>query len=321
MRRSWTSAGAGAVLVAFTLLGGTDARADDDEVLVRRGLELRRDGNDMEALTLFQRAYRTHPTARTRAQIALAEQSLAEWSAAEADLENALRSDDAWIARNREPLEEALKFVATHLGWLTVSSNVPSARIVLDGAVVGMVPLAKPARVSAGSVRVRVEADGYVPKESTVRVAPNVFATEYLVLSPVPSPEPAPAARARTVSAPPVSLAAPPRSRGFPWAALGAATVGLAGVGVGAAFGVDVLIQKAARDENCTASGCNSTGLERDADARRFAMVSDIAFGVGAAGVAASVWLLLRGAERPRSVDVTATGTASSATVSAVGAW
>jgi hypothetical protein len=298
-----------ALLASASVLATHAARADatEDEALIRQGLDLRRAHRDAEALELFRKAYAIHATPRARAQIALAEQSLGQWVAAEADLRTALESDDAWVLRNRASLEEARSFVATHLGWLTVSSSV-QARLSVNGTPAGATPMKDPLRVVAGTALLRVEADGYVTVDRSVRVEPGEHAAEFVALAPESTRASAPPAHeddAARGAAPPLRPpAADSPSRPVPWAALSAAAVGAAGVTVGTIYGIEVLTDKAARDQHCDAGRCDPVGLNYDASARGAATVSTISFGVAAAGFVVSVWLFAREASRPRAIVV-----------------
>src|ERR1043165_4391919 len=78
--------------------GGDDAAAD---AAIRRGVDLRKQGRDMDALEEFRKGYAVAKTPRALAQIALAEQALGRWVDAESDLEQAMSSkSDAWIRKN-----------------------------------------------------------------------------------------------------------------------------------------------------------------------------------------------------------------------------
>src|SRR6185295_4814823 len=77
----------------------------DDEVMLRRGVDLRRQGRDEEALEMFRAAFRLRATPRARAQMGLAGQALGHWVEAEADISAAIGAhDDPWIARNMATL-------------------------------------------------------------------------------------------------------------------------------------------------------------------------------------------------------------------------
>src|SRR6478609_9850715 len=118
--------------------------------LVSRGLELRRERRDAEALALFQNAFATSASPMILAQIALAEQALGRWLPAEQDLNAALATHDGWVDTNRSALERALAVIQSHLSWLAVTSNVESAQLWLDEHNLGAVRAA-PWRVTAGA--------------------------------------------------------------------------------------------------------------------------------------------------------------------------
>jgi hypothetical protein len=164
-----------------------------DEAIVRRGIELRREGKDAEALAEFQRALAIRSTSRTRAQIGLAQQALGRWIEAEASLVEALRAgEDPWIVRQREVLDAALGTVRRHLGWLEIATNVPSAELWVNGSRLGALPQA-PLRVVAGAVALELRAAGYRTAERTVTVAPEEHARETVTLVALPPKDAPPA--------------------------------------------------------------------------------------------------------------------------------
>jgi hypothetical protein len=139
-------------LVLVLSLGVLPRRASAAEApaeLVSRGLELRRERRDGEALALFQRAFAASPKPMILSQIALAEQALGRWLSAEQDLTSALAAPDRWVEANRVALERALTVIRSHLSWLTVTSNSASAQLWLDNRNLGAVRAA-PFRVEAG---------------------------------------------------------------------------------------------------------------------------------------------------------------------------
>jgi hypothetical protein len=150
--------------LGFAEAGAGDATgaAADADALVKQGIDLRRAGKDDEALKAFKRAQSLRPTPRGRAQAGFAEQALGQWVAAEADVAGALAvSDDPWIARNRQTLEDALKVVRRHIGQLVILGSPEGARVTVDDREVGTLPLAEPLHVATGEVLVKVEAPGH----------------------------------------------------------------------------------------------------------------------------------------------------------------
>ncbi|MGZ3423940.1 MAG: PEGA domain-containing protein, partial [Polyangiales bacterium] len=253
------------------------AYAADAESLVQEGLELRKQHKNDEALARFRAAFAVTPTARIRAQIALAEQALGDWVAAESDLAAALEGDDPWIQKNRATLEEALATIRVHLGWLLIETNVTGARLSVDGRKIGPLPAGAPIRARVGTVVVEVSAQGYMPVTRPVIVMANVTAKEKIELVPLVQPT---ANTATTTNAPSGPMAPKPdrtssvqREVGF---ALGAA--GVVALGFGAYFGILTLRNKTARDDQCDGSGCSPDGLTYDRNARSAATGATICF-------------------------------------------
>ena len=75
---------------------------------------------------------------------------------------------DAWVAKNRSTLDEALGTIQKHLGRVEVIGDPEGADVAVNGRSVGKLPLAEPVRVSAGAVDIDVRAAGYSPAQRTV---------------------------------------------------------------------------------------------------------------------------------------------------------
>jgi hypothetical protein len=180
-----------AVLVAFTLaiVGGAAwaaPPADPAEALIEQGVKLRVEGKHAEALELFTRAHSLSPSARTLAQIGLAEGSLRRWLDAEGHLVAALDAHDTpWIEnrRNREALEQALVSVRRHIGGVTVLGP-EGAEVSVDGKVAGRLPLAAPLRLAEGEARIDGTAAGRKPATASVTVVGGETSTVILELPP-----------------------------------------------------------------------------------------------------------------------------------------
>jgi tetratricopeptide (TPR) repeat protein len=142
--------------------------------LIERGVQLRREHRDAEALDLFRQAYRIAPSPRTRAQIALAEQALGQWADAEKDLNEALGvSDDEWIRGYVELLKDTLSAIRQHLATLAVESNLPGAEVWINGALASQLPLLKPLRIAAGDLEYEVRLAHHASVRRRVTVAPE----------------------------------------------------------------------------------------------------------------------------------------------------
>ena len=146
----------------------TSASVDDR---LQRGVELRKQGRDAEALEEFREAYKSDRSFRIRAQIALAEQALGHWLEAERGLVLVLATEyDPWVEERRKALQEALGRVRSHLGWLIAESNVAGAELRVDGVKVAILPTAEPVRIVAGTHTLEVTAEGATPVSRTVEI-------------------------------------------------------------------------------------------------------------------------------------------------------
>ncbi len=276
-------------VLAWTCSLSTPVRAAPDEVeaLVQEGVEARKDHRNEDALKAFQKAYAKAPTARIRAQIALAEQALGDWVAAEKDLDAALADhDDPWIAKHRVVLEEARANIAAHLGWLVLDVTPSLATVTVDGQPAS----AGTTRVRAGTVVVEVRASGYLTVKRPVLVIGGVYAREKFVLVSATT-EPAVVAPHDPNPARPRSLSV---QRTLGWSIGG---LGVALLGVGTYFGLSAWSLRKDRDAYCDASGCEPRGLEFDRDARTAATRADVTVVGGLVLVGVGLGLVLTGAE------------------------
>jgi hypothetical protein len=274
------------------------AQGEDAASLLRRGVELRRENRNEEALALFARAVAASPTPVARAELALAEQALGRWLDAERDLDAALAArDDAWIAKHAASLEDALGVIRQHLAWITVDVDVAAAEARLDGRAV---PPAKETRVAAGSFVLEVTAPGYVPDARRVALAASEHARVSVTLTPIAAPAPSRPEEPVAPTAAPAATTTAPRDEPAPSRparslvgpiALGAA--GVVGLAAGTYFGLRTFQKKSDRDAACV-GGCTSAAITFDSEARNAATASTIAFGAGAALVAgAGIWWFL----------------------------
>jgi len=161
---------------------GAQQRRESPAEVVAIGVELRAAGRDAQALEAFERAYRMAADAPTLAQIALAEQALRRWVAAEAHMVEALGSNAPWIVRNRATLEQSLADIRQHLGSLMVEGEPAGAEVRVRGAVAGTIPLRSALRVESGVASLEVRAPGRRPVEREVQIEVGRVTTERVAL-------------------------------------------------------------------------------------------------------------------------------------------
>jgi hypothetical protein len=171
-----------AILIAVPL---AVAAADADD-LIRRGVELRRQQRDVEALELFQAAYEQSREPRALVQMGLAEQALGKWGAAHRHLRaGSQASSDPWIVKNRRAIDDALGVIARHVGRLDVRGSPPGAEVRVDGELIGKLPFPAPVSVSAGGVAIDVRAEGYLAIARVSTVPAGVLMRETFDLQPL----------------------------------------------------------------------------------------------------------------------------------------
>jgi hypothetical protein len=229
-------------LLVLVLLAAPAAEPPSEAELVRRGVAEREQGRDQAALELFRQAFDHYHTARAQAQMGLACQALGRWGEADEYLSTALGTgNDAWISNNRKALEQALAVIGQHVGTVEVMSNVPGTEILVDGRLVGQLPLRRPLRLSGGTAMLQARADGYVPSQRPVTVMPGQLARESFTLLPVtrtPAPAPPPPAFVEA----PAPLPAPrPSLLQNRWTFIGAAAATAVAGGLALWSGLDTL--------------------------------------------------------------------------------
>jgi hypothetical protein len=189
-----------AAALAAVAARSTPARAADDnpDALIRRGVELRRQGKDQEALEQFRKAYAQANSPRAAAQIGLAEQALGRWADAESHLEQALAAaGDPWIRKNAPVLKSAVEAIQKHLGSLDIIGPA-GAEARVNGQVVGTLPFPKPVHVPIGMLHIELRKEGFFPSTRPVSIVANELTRESIdlqAMSDAPAAPTAPTAR------------------------------------------------------------------------------------------------------------------------------
>jgi hypothetical protein len=151
--------------------GGRAIAGDNAEQLIKKGLEARKRGDDLGALPLFEQAYKLSPTPRAAAQRGFCEQALGRWADAEVHLEEALKSpDDAWVKKNRGPIQASLTTAKAKVAIIEVTGEPSGGEVIVNGAIVGHLPLEGPMRVDAGEIEVEVRSAGYQRASKSLRL-------------------------------------------------------------------------------------------------------------------------------------------------------
>ena len=182
--------GAGLVLSAVTTAAPGSWASEGDDALIREALSLRRAGDDRKALILFRRAYETAHTPRAAAQLGLCEQALGRWAEAESYVTEGLRGadQDAWVRKNRGVLESTLGEIRLNVARIEVVGEPADAEVLVNGTVVGRLPLPAAVHVTAGEVRSDLRAPGHSSSTKSLSVVGNQYQKVVLRLAPVTPP-------------------------------------------------------------------------------------------------------------------------------------
>ncbi len=173
-------------LALWALTPAHFARADDSaaDSAIDRGVSLRREHRDAEALVEFRRAYAISPTARALAQIGLAEGALEQWVGAEEDLLRALGVDDPWIIRQSSAIRMALDEIGGHLASLELDGP-DGAELSIDGNLVARLP--RPVlRVPAKHLSLELRAAGFRTARREIDLLPTSTVRLAFALEPLP---------------------------------------------------------------------------------------------------------------------------------------
>ncbi len=153
---------------------------------LQRGVELRREGRDTEAVVEFESAYRIAPTPRTAGQLGLALQASGDWVRGYEMVREALTTPaDAWVTRNRGALQQAISAAEQHVGLLDLRGGVVGARVFLDGHALGTLPMAREQPILAGRHALEIRADNEEPISREIVVRAGEINREVVDRSPV----------------------------------------------------------------------------------------------------------------------------------------
>jgi hypothetical protein len=267
---------------------GADAGAA--EALFQSGKSLLEQKNYAQACPKLAESYRLDPGTGTLLALALCHEgegrlatAWGEFAEVAARSRREGRSDREDLAKRRKATLES------RLPMLTISvapggEKIERLQIKRDGIEVGSGSWAAPVPVDPGHHHVDASAPGYKPFSVTINLATD-GARETVV---VPTLE----------RAPDLPEAAPEGAPGFwsplRYAGLAIGGVGVAGIAVGAVFGVQAISLNNDSNKDCNPqSSCGPTGVASRHDAQSAGNVSTIAFVAGGALLATGVTMFV----------------------------
>ena len=151
----------------------------------QRGLELLNIQDYDGALAEFEASYRLSHRVSVLYNIGLARQALHRYPEAVDALEQYMREAASISPARRDALNAAITEIRGFIAELTLRGVPDGARVRIDGAAAGTTPFARPIRVSAGSHRIDVSADGFDDARDVVSVAGGDRREVAFAMSPV----------------------------------------------------------------------------------------------------------------------------------------
>jgi hypothetical protein len=185
LARAGRSLAALALLGALAAAGPAWAQQDEAETLIKKGLDLRRQGQNLEALPFFQRAYSLFPSSRAGAQLGFVEQAVGLSLEAEKHIAAALADEgDQWVRRNKTAIVQALSEIRASLGKLIVDTSPASATVAINGVVVPARDLQSPIYVKPGNTLLEVRNPGFLTQSRSLLVLAGTTQRQSITLQP-----------------------------------------------------------------------------------------------------------------------------------------
>lgn len=274
---------ASCLLSASLVLAAPEARAQERspsaaDALFESAREAMARGDFSTACPRFAESHRLDPAPGTLLNLAQCEENEGKLASSYAHLVEAIETlpaGDFRLDYARERLAALKPRVPTVT--LTLAQGSSAARVFRDDLELREGSFGVPLPLDPGQYTFVVRADGRIDAREELTLTEGQQATLTLTVGPeAPAPS-----RASTAS----------RPRALAYASLG---VGGAGVVAGVVTGLLFANAASTYEAHCDALGCDDEGLRAASRGKTLNIVSPVAFGVGAAGLAAGVYLLLR---------------------------
>ncbi|MGC4091512.1 MAG: tetratricopeptide repeat protein [Polyangiaceae bacterium] len=206
--------------------------------LIQQGIALRKAGKDEAALRLFLELEQDAPNSvRVLLQIAAAAQATGKWLMAYEYLQKAARfKRDPYYQRHASDIKQAEDAIARHVGQFRAVGAPAGAEVLLNGELVGTLPMEGARPFAVGSYLLEVRKPGFYSLRRPLAIAAGSTLTQEAVELHETLPSDATLPHSTTPSRPFVAAEAPPqlgwRSRWVTWSLAGAGGAALLTSGV-----------------------------------------------------------------------------------------
>jgi hypothetical protein len=288
-----------ATLTLAIVLGSASARADRTpqeralaETLFREAKALVGAGKIAEACPKFAESQRLDPAAGTLMYLATCHEQEGKTATAWVEFgEAALMAGRAHQSDRENMAQKAARALEAKLSKVVLKATPTDGLVIaMDGVPLNDASLGVALPFDPGPHAIEAKAPGKKVYTTNIVLAPGP--SEQTVEIPALADDTPPPSPVVAAPPPPQSVQPPPRS-GKTQRTIGLVLggVGVVGLGAGAFFGLRASSQAKDADAFCTGKFCSAEGLSGHDDAHTSALISTIAFGAGAAALAAGVYL------------------------------
>jgi hypothetical protein len=177
-----------AVVFANAVFAATPVFAAEDavvEALIQRGIQLRRNNSDEEALAVFLEAEKQDPTSvRVLLHVVTAAQAAGKWLLADSYMRKVTALDsDPYYQRHNDAIEVVRRSIAARVGTFQAQGGPDGASVRLDGQLVGTLPMTAPASIEAGAYLMEVHKPGFYRLRRNVTISGGVLTREPVELN------------------------------------------------------------------------------------------------------------------------------------------
>jgi len=281
------------------------------EVLFREGARLLKAGETAAACSKLEASYTLDPALGTLGMLAYCherQQRLAtawqEYLRAAAEARAAKQPEREAVAQERA---SSLEQRVSHL-TIRLTSGALTPRVWLNERELLPAELGVELPHDGGQLRIEAQREGHETFRTTLTLANEQgrAVIELPRLEPLITPPSSPHTMTAPVAKPPAASTAELEAQRNPWLIGGAASVAIAGVGVGSFFGVRALSKSNASRSECDGNACSPNGVALRDQALSAARVSTIGFVAAGVGAAAAVVFYTVPYFRQRSVRLSA---------------
>jgi PEGA domain-containing protein len=177
-----------AAMILSAVSATTPAHAAEDavtEALIQRGIQLRRNNADEEALAVFLEAEKQDPTSvRVLLHVVTAAQAAGKWLLADSYMRKVSSLDnDPYYQRHADAIDVVRRSIAARVGSFQAQGGPDGASVRLDGQLVGTLPMTNPASVEAGAYLMEVHKPGFYRLRRNVTISGGVLTREPVELN------------------------------------------------------------------------------------------------------------------------------------------